>query len=93
MPWNVDTISQSGFTKTVINTKPKADPKALTDEEKAEKLQQFSKANEGLMKQFGLLRKYQDSRKFLLVSDFRLGTCAPDSTPESIFSGTSSPRL
>jgi len=66
MPWNVDTISQSGFTKTVINTKAKADTKSLTDEEKAEKLQAFTKANESLMKQFGLLRKYQDSKKFLL---------------------------
>jgi cell division cycle protein 37 len=64
----VDTIGHEGFSKTVINKKPKAEAKALTEEERAKKLQEFTKANESLMKQFGLLKKYTDSRRFLLVS-------------------------
>lgn len=65
-PWNVDTISEPGFTKTVINTKP-ARPKDenLTEEEKEKKMKKFIKENEKLLKQFGMLRKYDDSKKFL----------------------------
>ncbi|KAJ8709202.1 hypothetical protein PYW07_009028 [Mythimna separata] len=65
-PWNVDTISEPGFTKTVINTKP-ARPKDenLTEEEKEAKMKKFIKENEKLLKQFGMLRKYEDSRSFL----------------------------
>jgi len=63
----VDTIGHEGFSKTVINTKKPADAKVLTEEERAQKLQEFTRANESLMKQFGLLKKYADSRKFLLV--------------------------
>lgn len=65
-PWNVDTISEPGFTKTVINTKP-ARPKNenLTEEEKENRMKKFIKENEKLLKQFGMLRKYEDSKKFL----------------------------
>ncbi|KAF9808480.1 hypothetical protein SFRURICE_008533 [Spodoptera frugiperda] len=65
-PWNVDTISEPGFTKTVINTKP-ARPKDenLTEEEKEAKMKKFIKENEKLLKQFGMLRRYDDSRQFL----------------------------
>lgn len=65
-PWNVDTISEPGFTKTVINTKP-ARPKDenLTEEEKEAKMKKFIKENEKLLKQFGMLRRYEDSRQFL----------------------------
>ncbi|GBP95167.1 Hsp90 co-chaperone Cdc37 [Eumeta japonica] len=65
-PWNVDTISEPGFTKTVINTKPqRSKDENLTEEEKEEKLKLFIKENEKLLKQFGMLRKYDDSKKFL----------------------------
>lgn len=64
-PWNVDTISKPGFTKTTIN---KAQPKKkedLTEEEKEKRLKQFIKENEKLLKQYGMLRKYDDSKRFL----------------------------
>lgn len=65
-PWNVDTISEPGFTKTVINTKlvrPKDEN--LTEEEKEAKMKKFIKENEKYLKQFGMLRRYDDSQKFL----------------------------
>ncbi|XP_045504139.1 hsp90 co-chaperone Cdc37 [Colias croceus] len=65
-PWNVDTISEPGFTKTVINTKP-ARPRDenLTEEEKEAKMKKFINENEKLLKKFGMLRKYDDSKQFL----------------------------
>lgn len=65
-PWNIDTISEPGFTKTIINTKPLRTNENLTEEEKEEKMKQFIKDNEKFLKQFGILRKYDDSKKFLL---------------------------
>lgn len=67
-PWNVDTIGQDGFTKTVINKKPprKDDDSSLSDEEKEKRMKQFVKENEKMLKEFGILRKYDDSKKFLL---------------------------
>lgn len=65
-PWNVDTISAPGFTKTVINTKPQRQSEVnLTEEEKEEKMKKFIKENESLLKKFGMLRRYDDSRQFL----------------------------
>ncbi|XP_014471534.1 PREDICTED: hsp90 co-chaperone Cdc37 [Dinoponera quadriceps] len=67
-PWNVDTIGQDGFTKTVINKKPprKDNDSGLSDEEKEKRMKQFVKENEKKLKEFGMLRKYDDSKKFLL---------------------------
>lgn len=66
-PWNVDTISKPGFAKTVINTKPAEKPyDELSDEEKEKRMRDFVKDNEKLLKQYGMLRKFDDSRKFLL---------------------------
>lgn len=67
IPWNVDTIGQDGFTKTVINTKlPRKDEEAgLTDEEKEKRMKQFVKEHEKQLKEFGMLRKYDDSKKYL----------------------------
>ncbi|KAL6439114.1 hypothetical protein ACFW04_003823 [Cataglyphis niger] len=65
-PWNVDTIGQDGFTKTVINKKPpRKDDDGLSDEEKEKRMKQFVKENEKKLKEFGMLRKYDDSKKFL----------------------------
>ncbi|XP_015599600.1 hsp90 co-chaperone Cdc37 [Cephus cinctus] len=66
-PWNVDTIGQDGFTKTVINTKPvrKDDESSLSDEEKEKRMKQFVKENEKKLKEFGMLQKYDASKKFL----------------------------
>lgn len=66
MPWNVDTISNEGFTKTVINKKDSLpDEENLTDEQREENLKKFIKDNEKLLKKFGMLRRYEDSQAFL----------------------------
>lgn len=65
-PWNVDTISKPGFEKTVINTMPKSQQEEeLTDEEREKRMKAFVKENEKLLKQYGMLRKYDDSKRFL----------------------------
>lgn len=66
-PWNVDTISEPGFTKTVINTKPPR-PKDdnMTEEEKEAQMKKFIRENEKYLKEFGMLRKYDDSKHFLM---------------------------
>lgn len=67
IPWNVDTIGQDGFTKTVINTKAprKDEDSGISDEEKEKRMKQFVKENQKKLKEFGMLRKYDDSKKFL----------------------------
>lgn len=64
-PWNVDTISKPGFTKTVVNTKPPLQKNEKSDEEKEQEMKAFVKENEKLIKQYGMFRKFNDSRKFL----------------------------
>lgn len=65
-PWNVDTISKPGFQKTVINKKTgKSNSEDLSEEEREKKMKTFVKDNEKLLKQFGMLRRYDDSKRFL----------------------------
>ncbi|KAL0275381.1 UNVERIFIED_CONTAM: hypothetical protein PYX00_003241 [Menopon gallinae] len=64
-PWNVDTISHSGFSKTVLNTKPMPKQEELTDEEKEARMEQFIKDYEKEIKEFGMLRRYDDSKRYL----------------------------
>lgn len=64
-PWNVDTISNPGFTKTIINKPAPRKVEELSEEEREKKMQVFIKENEKILKEFGMLRKYEDSRKFL----------------------------
>lgn len=65
-PWNVDTISKPGFEKTVINKKaPRKQDENLTEEEREQRMKQFVKENEKLCKQYGMLRKYDDSKRLL----------------------------
>lgn len=65
-PWNVDTISQPGFAKTVINKKaPRPEDEQLTDDEREARMRKFVKDNEKDLKHYGMLRRYDDSRKFL----------------------------
>ena len=68
MPWNVDTIAHDGFSKTIINKPAKPEKKELTEEEKALQLKEFTAKNKDDLKKFGMLRKYEDSKRFLLVS-------------------------
>lgn len=66
MPLNVDTISKPGFAKTVLNKQPARKPEEnLTEEEKETRMKKFVKENEKLCKQYGMMRKYDDSRRFL----------------------------
>ncbi|XP_054732869.1 hsp90 co-chaperone Cdc37-like [Anastrepha obliqua] len=65
-PWNVDTISKPGFEKTVLNKQAVRKPdENLTEEEKEARMKKFVKENEKLCKQYGMLRKYDDSKRFL----------------------------
>jgi len=45
-PWNVDTISQEGFSKTAINKQLTRKTEELTEEEKEKRTRQFVKENE-----------------------------------------------
>lgn len=65
-PWNVDTISKPGFAKTVINKKPaRQSDDDLTEEEKEQKMKKFINDNEKLLKKYGMLKKFDDSKRFL----------------------------
>ncbi|KAL7034653.1 hypothetical protein ACKWTF_008040 [Chironomus riparius] len=66
-PWNVDTLSQPKFSKTVINKKvEEKNYEDMTDEEKEAHMKKFIKENESLIKQYGMLQKFDDSKKFLM---------------------------
>ncbi|XP_049827076.1 hsp90 co-chaperone Cdc37 [Schistocerca gregaria] len=64
-PWNVDTIGKPGFAKTVINTAPKPKREVLSEEEQGKRLKEHIAKYEKLMKNFGMLRRYDDSKRFL----------------------------
>uniref|UniRef100_A0A8D8MRX7 Hsp90 co-chaperone Cdc37 n=1 Tax=Culex pipiens TaxID=7175 RepID=A0A8D8MRX7_CULPI len=64
-PWNVDTISKDGFKKTVINKSAINKKPELTEDQKEMNLKEFIKKYEKTLKQYGMLRKYDDSKKFL----------------------------
>jgi len=64
-PWNVDTIGKEGFSKTVINAKPKPKSSEESEAEKGKRLSEFIKEKKPLLKQFGMLRKFEDSKRFL----------------------------
>uniref|UniRef100_A0A8C6L1H0 Hsp90 co-chaperone Cdc37 n=2 Tax=Nothobranchius furzeri TaxID=105023 RepID=A0A8C6L1H0_NOTFU len=63
MPWNVDTLSRDGFSKSIVNVKP--DPSEETEEEKEQKHKTFVEKNEKQLKHFGMLRRWDDSQKYL----------------------------
>lgn len=64
-PWNVDTIAHEGFTKTVINKDMPRKDDNLTEEEREKRIVKFVKENEKKIKEYGMFRRYEDSRKFL----------------------------
>merc|ERR1719384_2959456 len=66
MPHNVDTLSSAGFSKTIVNTGVKPKYEELSEEEREKKMKQFVKDNEKLMKEYGMLQKFDDSKKFLM---------------------------
>lgn len=65
-PWNVDTISKDGWEKTIINKPKEMKPAPLTEEEKERMYKDFVNKNEKKIKEFGMLSKWEDCKKFLL---------------------------
>jgi len=65
-PKNVDTLSRDGFSKTIMNTQPKPKTEDLTEEEREKKMKKFVKENESKIKEFGMLKKFDDSKKFMM---------------------------
>uniref|UniRef100_A0A667W8A6 Hsp90 co-chaperone Cdc37 n=1 Tax=Myripristis murdjan TaxID=586833 RepID=A0A667W8A6_9TELE len=63
LPWNVDTLSKDGFSKSVLNIKPVA--KEETEEEKEDKHKTFVEKYEKQIKHFGMMRRWDDSQKCL----------------------------
>lgn len=64
-PWNVDTISQPGFEKTIINKTNPKQKEDLTEDQKFEKTASFVEKYEEQIKKFGMLRDYNASRDYL----------------------------
>uniref|UniRef100_A0A8K9UNL3 Hsp90 co-chaperone Cdc37 n=1 Tax=Oncorhynchus mykiss TaxID=8022 RepID=A0A8K9UNL3_ONCMY len=63
MPWNVDTLSKEGFSKSMLNIKPEVTEE--TEEQKEEKHQTFVDKHKKEIKHFGMLRRWEDSQKYL----------------------------
>ncbi|NXX99199.1 CDC37 protein, partial [Centropus bengalensis] len=63
MPWNVDTLSKDGFSKSVFNVK--AEEVEETEEQKEKKHKSFVERYEKQIKHFGMLRRWDDSQKCL----------------------------
>ncbi|XP_029283482.1 hsp90 co-chaperone Cdc37-like isoform X2 [Cottoperca gobio] len=63
LPWDVDTISKEGFSKSVLNIKPVT--KEETEEEKVEKHKTFVEKYAKEIKHFGMMRRWDDSQKYL----------------------------
>ncbi|XP_065811884.1 hsp90 co-chaperone Cdc37 [Labrus bergylta] len=63
LPWNVDTLSKEGFSKSVLNIKPVTEEK--TGEEKVEKHKTFVEKYSKEIKHFGMLHRWDDSQKYL----------------------------
>ncbi|XP_075433542.1 hsp90 co-chaperone Cdc37 [Ascaphus truei] len=63
IPWNVDTLSKEGFSKSVFNIKPETQEE--TEEQKEQKHKTFVEKNVKQLKHFGMLRRWDDSQKYL----------------------------
>lgn len=65
-PWNVDTISKEGWSKTLINKQTKRkDNSNLTDEERNNLYKEFVEKNEGKIKKYGMMNKWDDCKRYL----------------------------
>merc|ERR1719186_217588 len=49
-----------------MNTQPKPKIEDLTEEEREKKMKKFVKENESKIKEFGMLKKFDDSKKFMM---------------------------
>ncbi|XP_035027106.2 hsp90 co-chaperone Cdc37 isoform X2 [Hippoglossus stenolepis] len=63
LPWNVDSISKEGFSKSIVNVQP--ENKQETEAEKLEKHKTFAEKHAEEIKHFGMLRRWDDSQKYL----------------------------
>lgn len=63
MPWNVDTLSKEGFSKSIVNVV--RDASEETEEEKEKKHKTFVEKYEKQIKHFGMLRRWDDSQRYL----------------------------
>lgn len=69
-PWNVDTISKQKFSKTMINKKEEnKNYDEMNEEEKEKQMKEFIKSNETKIKKYGMLRRFEDSKEFLLENN------------------------
>lgn len=64
MPWNVDTLSRDGFSKSMVNTKPEQ-AEEEPEEVREQKHKTFVDKHERQIKHFGMLRRWDDSQKYL----------------------------
>lgn len=64
MPWNVDTLSKDGFSKSMVNTKPEKTEED-SEEVREQKHKTFVEKYEKQIKHFGMLRRWDDSQKYL----------------------------
>ena len=62
----MDTISKEGFSKTIMNKQAPRKESEMTEEEKVAYMKAFTKKHEENIKKFGFLRKFDDSKAFLL---------------------------
>ncbi|XP_033028917.1 hsp90 co-chaperone Cdc37 [Lacerta agilis] len=63
MPWNVDTLSRDGFSKSVFNVKEEQEEES--EEQKEKKHKTYVEKYEKQIKHFGMLRRWDDSQKYL----------------------------
>ncbi|XP_007951765.1 hsp90 co-chaperone Cdc37 [Orycteropus afer afer] len=64
MPWNVDTLSKDGFSKSMVNIKPEQ-AEEDSEEVREQKHKTFVEKYEKQIKHFGMLRRWDDSQKYL----------------------------
>ncbi|XP_058587646.1 hsp90 co-chaperone Cdc37-like [Neofelis nebulosa] len=64
MPWNVDTLSKDGFSKSMVSTKPKQTEES-SEEVREQKHKTFVEKYEKQIKHSGMLRRWDDSQKYL----------------------------
>ncbi|XP_066202606.1 hsp90 co-chaperone Cdc37 [Saccopteryx leptura] len=64
MPWNVDTLSKDGFSKSMVNTKPEQ-AEEESEEVREQKHKTFVGKYEKQIKHFGMLHRWDDSQKYL----------------------------
>ena len=66
MPWNVDTISKEGFSKSIINKPMTRNNDNLTEEERESRMRDFVGKYEKNIKEFGWLKKFDDSKAYMM---------------------------